>query len=146
MMQTSNILISVRRKYVDKMLAGEKTIELRRRALRILPGTRVWIYSTAPICAVEVQATVVSIVTDAPEFFWRRHKDRLGLSRAEFDAYLHKAEAAWGLVLHCLCALPKSVPLSDLRKHSRSFQPPQFFSHLNENHPALKALTAQLPN
>ena len=48
-MSKGDILISVRPKFVERIASGEKAAELRRRAPRIQPGCRVWIYTKAPL-------------------------------------------------------------------------------------------------
>jgi predicted transcriptional regulator len=140
LIRTPDILISVKRKYVTRMLAGEKTIELRRRLLRVNPGTRVWIYSTAPDCLVEALATVSRIVGASPERLWQKYRKKVGVSRAEFRTYFANRKVGYAVVLRDIRALPTAVGLADLRRGSGPFQPPQFFKRLQHDSPTLRML------
>src|SRR4051794_32919901 len=47
--EETDAIISIHPSYADAILAGEKTIELRRRIPNISQGARLWIYATRPI-------------------------------------------------------------------------------------------------
>ena len=87
MLPAENILISVEHDYVLKMLGGLKTAEVRRRPLRIRPGTRVWIYSKLPRGQVEVVATVDDVVAASPRKIWELYHGRIAITSTEFRAY-----------------------------------------------------------
>ncbi len=144
MPESEDILISLHRKYVSRILEGRKTIELRRRALRVSRGTRVWIYSKSPHAVVEAVAVIDQVISAPPNKLWRDYKDRLGLSETEFRAYFLDANFGCALVLKNIQQLPFAVSLAELRRHSASFQPPQFFVRLRDNNPALRALKMEV--
>jgi predicted transcriptional regulator len=122
------------------MLDGKKTIELRRRALHVARGTRVWIYSKSPHAVVEVLAIVDRVISAKPEELWSEYKDQLGISKTEFESYFLDVSVGCALVLRDIQRLPRSVSLSEIRDCASSFQPPQFFLRLRSGHPALKVL------
>jgi predicted transcriptional regulator len=138
--EAEDILISLHKKYVVQMLQGQKTIELRRRTVRVSRGTRVWIYSKAPHAVVEVLAIVDRVVSAPPEQLWNDYKDQLGISKAEFESYFLDASLGCALVLRDIERLPSSIALAEIRHRSSSFQPPQFFIRFRSNDPALKFL------
>src|SRR5438270_756089 len=115
------------------MASGEKTIELRRRRLRVRPGTTVWVYSKAPRATVDVSATVESVVAGSPEQLWKSYGQKLGISRSELMTYLSDAEVGYAVVLKNIQTLDRRVRLSDLREHCRWFHPPQFFKRLEQD-------------
>jgi predicted transcriptional regulator len=139
-----DILISVEHKYVVSILSGKKKVELRRRPIRVPPGTRVWIYSKAPHAVVAAVATVGSIVSASPIELWRKHGALAGVTKGEFDAYFSDASTAWGIFLNDICALPSVVTLAALRTHSTPFHPPQFFMKLRHGSGALDLLRGSL--
>jgi predicted transcriptional regulator len=112
------------------MLSGSKTIELRRRALRVSIGTMVWIYSTAPHAVVDAVARVETIVSGPPQNLWEAYKERTGVTKEEFDSYFLKADIGWGVILRDIQPLRTAVSLNALRRHTRLFHPPQFFMRL----------------
>ena len=138
--KVENILISVERKYVARMLSGNKTIELRRRRLRLSVGTKVWIYSTSPHALVEAVAEIANIVSDSPQRLWEQYKHQTGVTKEEFDSYFSNSTTGWAVVLQDIQPMKKTVPLAILRRHSRKFHPPQFFMRLHEGSNTLKLL------
>jgi predicted transcriptional regulator len=142
--ENENILISVRPKYLESMLSGEKRVELRRRTLRINPGTHVWIYGKAPHSAVSAVATVGGIVSARPPELWRKWGNQAGVTKQEFDAYFAETSLAWAMLLDQVYALPHVVTLAALRQYSNPFHPPQFFMRLRHGSNALNLLTNSL--
>jgi predicted transcriptional regulator len=125
---------------VQRMLEGKKTIELRRRALHVARGTRVWIYSKSPYAVVEVLAVVDQVISAKPKELWSEYKDQLGISKTDFESYFLDVAVGCALVLRDIQRLKYSVSLSEIRDYSSSFQPPQFFVRLRSGHPALRVL------
>jgi predicted transcriptional regulator len=140
MNDSEHILISVQAKYVHKMLTGEKTVELRRRRLHIHPGTRVWIYTTAPSSVIEISAVIDLIVIASPEHIWRKYKASTGVCRKEFNEYFGASETGCALILKEIKKLKPHVDLADMRAASRRFHPPQFYTRLSAQSPALETL------
>lgn len=121
------------------MLVGDKKVELRRRALRIPAGTRIWIYSKAPHAAVAAVATVEMVVSMPPRKLWDEYGGLTGVTKKEFDSYFFQANTAWAIFLKDIIALSTVVTLATLRKRSL-FHPPQFFKRLDDGSSTLKLL------
>ncbi len=140
-----NILISIHLKHVENMLAGHKTVELRRRALHVVPGTRVWIYCTYPTSQVRAVATIKGILTAPPREIWDKYGDRSGLLRTEFDSYFDKTQIGCAIVLSDIQRLCSPLALATIRKRIKRFQPPQFFKRLTPNCPEFSLLRKTQP-
>lgn len=138
-MSEQNILISVQQKYLARILVGEKKVELRRRALRVPVGTRIWIYSKAPHAVVAAVATVEMVVSMPPRKLWEKYGGLTGVTRDEFDSYFSDASTAWAIFLKDVIALSAVVTLATLRKRSL-FHPPQFFKRLQDGSSTLRLL------
>jgi predicted transcriptional regulator len=138
--QTENILISVEYDHVLNMLNGRKTAELRRRPVRIKPGTKVWIYSKMPRGRVELVATADSIVASSPQDLWNRYKTRVAINSSDFETYFAGVDIGCAILLRDIRALRPALGLTMLRQTSRRFQPPQFFKRLNSQSPELRCL------
>ena len=124
------MLISIRPRFVDRILDGSKTVELRRSRPLVLPGQPVLIYATSPTAAIVARCRIGSVETNSPEGMWSRHRDRVGVDRAEFDGYYADAKLAVALHLMDVERLLHPVTLRNLRRAGR-FHPPQtwqFFS------------------
>jgi predicted transcriptional regulator len=142
MLQPENILISVEHQYVLKMLNGLKTAEVRRRQLRIQPGTRVWVYSKLPRGHVELVATADEVVAASPRKLWELYETRIAISPTEFKAYLRGVDVGCAILLRDIKPLQPALKLDTLRRISRDFHPPQFFKRLVPHGPEMKRLVS----
>src|SRR5438132_1393736 len=84
---SGDILISVKPEYFGRMLSGDKTVELRRRPLRVPIGTTVWIYETIPSGRIGAMAEVSAVDESTPAEIWRRYGDRVGVNKRTFSSY-----------------------------------------------------------
>jgi predicted transcriptional regulator len=139
---TDNILISVEDRHARCMLSGSKTVELRRRTLRIAPGTRVWIYTKLPKARVGLVATVDKIDAARPNELWDRYQAQVAVSHRDFVEYFDGVVVGYAIVFRRIWALQPSIRLDELRKISRSFHPPQFFKRLHKSCPELRSFDA----
>jgi predicted transcriptional regulator len=133
----SDILISVKPAYVNKMIRGCKTVELRRRSLPVSAGTRIWIYSTLPIGNLTALGIVSSVHYCSPAYIWKKFGPKTGICNSDFTAYFAGVELGCVIVFERIISLQPSLSLSDLRAHLGAFWPPQFFKTLKPDNPEL---------
>jgi len=144
MPDSANILISVDERYVKSMLAGTKTIELRRRAVRVPKGTHVWIYSKVPVGQLRACGVVKEVVEGTPKEIWDGYGHLSGITTEEFDAYYAGSETACALVFSQVNEIPPSLTLNTLRTKLQTFHPPQFFKHLSQDSKELQLFRQHL--
>ena len=126
------LFVSIKPQFAEKILAGEKSVELRRvRPLDAAPGTLVVFYASSPICEVVGTGRIETIDVDTPSAIWDRHREAVGLPRSEYRSYFKGARDAVGIVLSEVAALPKSIPLENLRERIAGFEPPQSFRYID---------------
>lgn len=128
-----DILISLRPGYAKAILDGSKTVELRRRRVRVDVGTRVWLYSTAPTARIEGSALIQRVHVGDLCGIWSQYSRRIGVSRSEFDEYFRGCKNGCAILLVEVRPITPTVSLSALRKRIGSFHPPQFFKRLSAN-------------
>lgn len=145
MAEAEDILISVHPRHVDSMVRGVKTIELRRRPLKLTDGCRVWIYSTLPRGIVEALGIVRTVVAATPSAVWRDFGRQSGITKDEFDSYYKGADTAYAIVFSSIEKLDMTFALAEIRRHHTGFHPPQFFKRLSTEGPELKLFAAALP-
>lgn len=145
MSKPEDVLISVEGRHLAKMLNGEKTIELRRRRLKIAPGTRVWIYSKLPSGRVEAIGIVQEVIVHSPAQLWARFKDKFGISFQEFNDYLSGVQHACAIIFSSIFRLRNCVALAELRRVTAQFQPPQFYKRLQLHSPEFALLSTKAP-
>ena len=133
----NDVLMSIKPKYVEMLLSGQKTVEIRRRSTRLAPGTRIWIYATSPCSEIVATATVVSVHWASPDEIWQHHGANVGIDRSEFDAYISGRDKISAIALEHVRKL--ETPLA-LRNDWCGFHPPQSYANLRRGAPLLAAL------
>ncbi|MFE0682553.1 ASCH domain-containing protein [Streptomyces sp. NPDC058961] len=123
------MLLSVHPRFATAILAGTKTVEVRRQRVAAPPGTPVLLYATAPTMAIVGLARIASVRVASPREVWSVSRTKAGISRREYDEYMSGALQASGLSLEAPVTLEVPVPLAALRA-SGSFHPPQSYRYL----------------
>ncbi|MFA6816629.1 MAG: ASCH domain-containing protein [Lentisphaeria bacterium] len=137
-----DILISIKPQYVDKILSGDKLIELRTRKMNIPEGTKVWIYSTMPKGEIAAFVMVKKIELISPENAWKKHSKVLCVQKDDFDKYTDGKTTVCLIYFNKLKELPKKISLNQLRLLKKGFCPPQFFMKLDQNQQIAKVLNS----
>ena len=141
----SDILISVKPQYVAEMLRGDKSVELRRRSIRVPIGTTVWIYETVPSGRVGAVAEVSAVDESVPNEVWSRYRNRIGLSRQAFLSYFEGSERACAVVFRRIRPLRRSLGLAELRTALGAFVAPQFYRKLPQDSTELALFRELVP-
>jgi predicted transcriptional regulator len=135
-----HILISLEPRHAENILAGRKTVELRRRPMNVKVGATVWIYSKLPVGSVVGHAKLRGVHLLAPQALWRRFGSECCISRSEFFDYFDGVAQATALELYDCKRLGASLSIQLLRRFSADFQPPQFFARLKVGTPLMRAI------
>lgn len=125
------LFLSIHPEYVQAILEGRKTVELRKRRPRAEIGSTVVIYATMPQCEVVATAIVRRIQTAEPAELWRQVHLATAVTEQAFQEYFLDATTAVGIHLGEVRRLDHPIPLCDLRKRWRGFHPPQQFRYLS---------------
>ena len=128
------LLLSLRPRFANAILAGTKTVELRRTRLSAPPGTPLVLYASSPIMAVVGTATLADRHTASPAALWRAYRDAMGLTREEFASYLAGVAQATAITIENPHALPDPFTLAWLRRHT-GFRPPQSYRYIAQGDP-----------
>ncbi len=119
-------LISVHPEYADKLLSGEKKVELRRSRMSA-SVTHLVLYATCPRKAVVGWVEVSGIEEASPSRIWESHKQHAGLSRASFRRYFKGASIATAISVRAPHQLVEERLLGDVLPDS---VPPQSWRYL----------------
>ncbi|HWA88555.1 MAG TPA: ASCH domain-containing protein [Rhizomicrobium sp.] len=129
MAEAADAIISIHRSYADAILAGTKTIELRRKLPDISSGTRLWIYATRPTGAVVGVATIKAVDRAPPATIWKKHRDGTGIDHAAFQDYFDGAPEAIAILLTAVRRIGP-IDMDQLRRIRDCFHPPQVLTRL----------------
>lgn len=124
-------MISIRPAFVDSILAGTKTIELRRRFLDLPTGSTLWIYSTLPVGAIVAVANLSEIDHDSPRELWRKYHREVGILESHFDTYFDECQLGVALRLTDVRDIPP-LKLETIREIRGVQQIPQVAVRISE--------------
>ena len=140
----SEIMISLKPCYVEKILSGDKTIELRSRKLNIQNGAMVWIYTTLPKGCIEAAATIEFIEYSCPTLIWEKYAKDIAITEGEFKKYVNGNDSVSAIKLINVMKVSAPLSLGLIRSWVENFHPPQFFSHLKSDMKISSLLSREL--
>ena len=123
------VLLSVKPRYAQALLAGTKTVEVRRRFPAQPSGTVIFIYASSPVRAVLGTVVLDQISRVASEAVSHIHRGQIEIGREELAVYLDGVETASILEVSGPRTWSGSVPLEALRARVE-LEPPQSFRYL----------------
>ncbi len=124
-----DVVFSIRPTHAEKILAGRKTVELRRRFTdSIKPGSLALIYTTSPTSALTGFARIRAVQRLNLSDLWETHSEAACLQRSDFEAYFSGVDRGYAIMLGSAKSLPRPVGLSELRERF-GFEPPQSYQY-----------------
>ena len=129
--QDRMIVLSLKPRFAEAILAGTKTVELRRTAPKIVVPTRALLYATTPVRALLGTCIITNVRTANLADLWSEFGSRSDLSYNEFNRYFEGVDVGTALTLAHQRPLNRMVPLQDLRAKPRGFRPPQSFAYVD---------------
>lgn len=128
----SSVLLSIKDRYVQLILKGEKTAEVRRLFSPRKRVSRVYVYVPSPRMEV-VGYFDIKLVRKMPiDELWAESGKETALSPQEF--FLYFSGRKYGIAIHFdkLNLLDKSKSLRQLKKRLSKFHPPQSFIYVSQ--------------
>lgn len=129
-MESRTALISIHPEYAEKIFAGEKKFEFRRRWTSRSVET-LFIYATAPVQRIVGFAKIARVTQGTPTQLWRlTHQVNGGFSKSKLFAYFRSSKTGVAIELSKVTPMPSGIdPRVCL---GRGFRPPQSFRYLSE--------------
>lgn len=122
-----NVVLSINPEYANKILSGEKTVELRRRFPLNLPvNATAYIYATSPLKAMIGAAQILEVLKLPLEEIWSEYQKEVSIKRIQFDNYFSGLTEGYALLLVEPQYLIERFRLRDLQT-DLNFRPPQSF-------------------
>ncbi len=125
------VVLSLRPRFAEAILAGVKTVELRRTVPKIVIPTRALLYAASPVRALLGTCVITSVRSADLAALWHEYGSRSELSFHEFQQYFEGVAKGTALTLSEPQALSRPIPLQDLRAKPRIFRPPQSFAYVD---------------
>ncbi len=128
------VVLSLRPRYLEAILAGKKTVELRRRfSASVACGTVVFLYGTSPVSAMVGTASVREVLALPVERIWTEFGGRAFVGRESFERYLAGLDRAFAIVLEDVRPFSRPLSLRELRAVC-DFTPPQSYCYAKHDY------------
>ena len=112
----SRMLLSIKPKYVNEIIAGKKRYEFRKFHCREGIDTII-IYATAPIKKVVAEVSLLDIVEGDVETVWKQTKLAGGITHKDYREYYKKRDTAKAYHLGVVIQYDDPLDLSDFGLH-----------------------------
>ncbi len=136
-------MLSIKPRYANKILAGSKTIELRKSSMGLNPGDVILVYSSAPEQRVTFWFPIQAIETLSIGEMWDRYQSSLGIEQEDYGEYFKGLSYAVGLHVGQIHTLTP-IPLQQLEHLIPGFVPPQGLIWLRDDLGKFEGLLAAL--
>ena len=123
------LFIAVKPEYANKLVSGQKDIELRKMRPHVRQGDYVIIYASAPVKAVLGFGRIKSVIECTPGNMWTNYSNRLGIGEQDFYLYYNGYHKAVGIEFEMIKSVAP-IGLEDLKKVDPYFHPPQIYSYV----------------
>jgi len=123
-----NVLISIKPKYVEKIISKEKTYEFRRTIFK-KEVEKIVIYSTSPEKKIVGYFKSNKIIKNSPKNLWDDFSKRSGINKEDFFDYFKNKEEGFALKIDELEIFSKPIDTNKLRE----FSAPQSFKYITES-------------
>jgi len=127
-MVEKDVLCSIKPQYVEKILNGSKTVELRRKFNVELINSRLFIYATSPVMAVVASANIKNIEYFDIQKIWNLYGDASGITENSYYNYFKNCELGYVIHLDNVKKLPNEILRSNLIK--KGIYPPQSYRYI----------------
>jgi predicted transcriptional regulator len=125
-----NVLLSIKPKYAEAIMRGEKKYEFRKSGLKHLGGSKAYIYMSSPVRMIVASFRMERIFEDRPSILWKKYRRYAGIERQAFFDYFANAERGLAIQISKLNVLDKPLRPSEF---IRNFVPPQSFMYVKDS-------------
>jgi len=125
-----DVLLSIKPKYVEKIIEGTKTYEFRKLVFKTLTESeRVYIYSSSPVKKIIGSFSVETIIEDKPRRLWDLCRNCAGISEKDFYEYFKNKETGFAISIKSLEIFDKPI---DPYKNIENFRAPQSYCYIRK--------------
>ena len=108
------LLLSIKPKYVDAIIAGTKRVEYRTRIRKDPEVTTALIYRSDDLKKIVAEFTIGGIIEGSPEQVWKQTKELGGIEEKDYFQYFANRNIAYAYQICNLVIYPEPIPLVKL--------------------------------
>ena len=124
--------LSIKQLYAERIIAGTKKIELRKRPIGMELGDLVLLYETTPNSVMRGGFIADKTIFLSPSIMWNQYHHVMGVDKEFYDIYFENCEFAYGTLIHQSFSFP-ALLLKQIQKLCPGFVPPQATINWREN-------------
>lgn len=125
-----NVLLSIKPKYVEEIIKGNKRYEFRRSIFRHREDVEmVYMYATSPVKKIVGSFIIETIIEDHPRNLWKEFKEFAGTTEKEFFNYFISKEKGFAIVIGETAVFKEPI---DPKIIIPDWVPPQSFRYIDE--------------
>lgn len=121
-----NILMSIKPKFVEEIMSGQKVFEFRKKICDPTNIEKVYIYSSSPMKKIIGSFEFNTVIEGIPEEIWERCKEGAGISKEYFMEYYQNKEKAYALKIDNLTIFDEFISPYEMEKN---FTAPQSYMY-----------------
>ena len=125
-----DVILSIKPKYVEKILSGEKQYEFRKRIFKDTEVENIFIYASSPVKMIVAVFRPSRIIRDSPQKLWMDLWPQSGLTEEEFFNYFVSKDEGYAIRIDDLVELEEP---RDPRQFFPGFVAPQNFMYVYED-------------
>ena len=108
------LLLSIKPKYVDAILAGTKRVEYRTRIRKDPEVTTALIYRSGDLKKIVAEFTIGGIIEGSPEQVWEQTKEFGGIEKQDYFRYFAYRNKAYAYQICNIVIYQEAIPLSSI--------------------------------
>ncbi len=124
------VLLSIKPRYVDKILCGSKKYEFRKIIFKNEGIREIVIYSSSPMKKIVGTCAIGSVIEDRPMILWEMFNEVSGLCEEEFFSYFQGKEKGYAIEIEGIKKFDRPI---DPREFNEDFIPPQSFQYITDS-------------
>lgn len=124
------LFIAVKPEYANKLISGEKDIELRKTKPHVQAGDYAIIYASAPAKVVLGYGKIKRIILCSPQEMWANFSSRLGIKEQDYLMYYMNSNKSVGIEFEMIKPI-NPISLAELRRVDPNFHPPQIYRYVS---------------
>ncbi len=124
-----NVIISIKPKYVESILLGNKKFEFRKVKFQRTDIDKIYIYSTYPVKRIVGYFKYDGIIEGTAIDIWNKTKNFSGTIAEFFFKYFHRRSTAYAIKINKLVIFSEPI---DPKKIWSDFRAPQSFMYFEE--------------
>jgi predicted transcriptional regulator/N-acetylglutamate synthase-like GNAT family acetyltransferase len=130
----SDIVFSIHPEHIQKIISGQKRVEIRRKFSNKWKGASALLYASSPRREFVGEALIGEIITDSPKNIWSNWAEGIGCSADEFASYCKGLERVSAIIFADVNLFKQPILHSQLEHLlDKDLKPPQSYCEVKKD-------------